>query len=249
VGDAMPMVDPEGIHAAREAVRRQVAGALRAELGTLYERLVAEEPEVYEIESEHVARRSLKHACLTMVLALDEPSVWELAERQLETAGNMTDRMSALLALAHSSASSREAALERFHRRFADEPLVVDKWLSAQATAPHRDVLARVRELTRHPAFSLTNPNKVRALVGAFAANQYGYHRADGDGYEFLADQVLALERLNPQIAARLCAAGFSRWRRFDARRQERMRACLERIVKVDGLSRDVFEIASKTLG
>jgi aminopeptidase N len=248
IGDVMPVVDPDAIHDARELVRRTVAGALRAELTSLHARLVEEEPAEYRVEAAHVARRTLKHVCLSFLLALDEPAVWELAEKQFRTAGNMTDRMSALLNLAHSSAPGRGAALAAFYDRFAHEPLVVDKWLRAQATAPHGDVLERVRELTQHPAFSLTNPNKVRALVGGFAANQVGYHRADGGGYAFLADHVLALDKVNPQIAARLCAAGFSRWRRFDARRQPLLRAQLERIARAEGLSRDVYEIATKTM-
>ncbi len=249
LGDAMASVDPDAIHDARDLVRQVVASSLRAELTALYESLVAEEPAPYSTLGTHVARRSLKHVCLSLLMALDEESVWALAERQVASANNMTDRMSALLNLAHSSAPLRAAALDAFYQKFAGESLVVDKWLRTQASAPRRDVIERVRELTQHPAFSITNPNKVRALVGAFIGNQVGYHRADGQGYAFVAEHIIGLHKVNPQIAARLCAGAFSRWRRFDPARQKLMRAQVERIVGVQDLSRDVFEIASKTLG
>jgi aminopeptidase N len=248
IGDAMASVDVDAIHDARELVRRAVAGALRGELTALYAGLVAEEPARYSSAGPHAARRSLKHACLSLLMALDDAEVWALAERQLAHAGNMTDRMSALLNLAHSSAPAQAAALDAFYQRFAGEPLVVDKWLRTQASAPSRDVLARVRALTQHQAFTLANPNKVRALIGAYVANQIGYHRADGAGYVFAAEVVIALHKVNPQIAARLCASAFSRWRRFDPKRQALLRAQVERIAAVPELSRDVFEIASKTL-
>jgi len=247
VGDAMASVDPDAIHEAREGVRRLVASGLRPELTALYQRLVDEEPEVYAPDGRDIARRSLKHACLSLLLALDDAEVWALAERQLAAAGNMTDRMSALLNLAHSTAPGRQAALAEFYARFAGESLVVDKWLRVQASAPRRDALDDVRRLMQHPSFALTNPNKVRALIGAFVSNQLAFHGGEG-AYAFVADQIVALQRLNPQVAARLTAAAFSRWRRFDPARQGRMRAELERIARVPDLARDVYEIATRCL-
>ncbi|MEZ5963709.1 MAG: aminopeptidase N [Planctomycetota bacterium] len=248
VGDAMASVDPEAIHAARERTRRLVASELREELQDLHTRLVDEEPPQHGIEAPHVARRALKHVSLSLLMALDEPAVWDRAERQLAAAGNMTDRMSALLNLAHSSTPARRALLEAFYDRFAAESLVVDKWLRVQASAPRPDVLDDVQRLMQHPAFTFTNPNKVRALLGAFVGNQRAFHGADGRGYTFVADQIAALQKLNPQVAARLTAAAFSRWRRFDRGRQARMRAEIERIAAIEGLARDVYEIASRCL-
>ena len=138
--------------------------------------------------------------------------------------------------------------LEDFHRRWSHDPLVVNKWLGIQATSPRADTLARVTALLEHPAFDIRNPNKVYALIGGFGSgNQVRFHGADGGGYAFLADQILRLDAMNPQVASRL-AAPFSRWRRFDAPRQALMRRQLERLAATDGLSRDVFEIVGKSL-
>jgi aminopeptidase N len=160
----------------------------------------------------------------------------------------MTEVQGALAALCETAAAEREAVLADFYAKWKDEPLVVDKWFQVQAAAPRADALETVARLLGHPAFSLRNPNKVRALIGAFASgNQVGFHRGDGAGYAFLADRVLELDPLNPQVAARLLGP-MARWRRFDATRQAAMRAQLERIVGRPGLSKDVYEIASKSL-
>jgi aminopeptidase N len=160
---------------------------------------------------------------------------------------NMTDQFAALVALANSNAPQRSIALESFYERWKDEPLVVDKWLAVQAGARHPGTLARVRELLTHPAFDLKVPNKAYALIRTFAANHVRFHAADGAGYAFLADQVLALDRLNPQVAARM-ARGFDRWKKFDAGRQAKARAQLERMRDAAGLSKDVAEIVTKAL-
>ena len=161
----------------------------------------------------------------------------------------MTDQLAALHMLASSESADRERALEGFEARWRDDPLVMDKWFTAQATSHLPGTLARVRELMEHPCFDRRNPNRVRALLGAFChANPVRFHAADGSGYRFASEQVLAIDPANPQVAARLLGA-FSRWRRFDVARQERMRAELERVLAADGLSRDSYEVASKTLG
>ena len=160
----------------------------------------------------------------------------------------MTDVIAALGMLADTGLPERGPALERFYERWKAEALVVDKWFSIQATSQRADALADVRRLLDHPAFEIRNPNKVYALIGGFAGgNPVRFHDPSGGGYEFLADQVLKLDRLNPQVASRMVKM-FARWRKYDAQRQELMRAQLERIVKTEGLSRDVFEIASKSL-
>ncbi len=141
-------------------------------------------------------------------------------------------------------------ALAAFYERWRDEPLVVDKWFSLQAMAQRPDAVETVRRLLDHPAFTIKNPNRVRSLIGAFATgNPTGFHRADGAGYALFGDQILRLNALNPQIAARLLGAALERWRRYDEGRRGLMRAQLERVLAAPNLSRDVYEIASKTLG
>jgi aminopeptidase N len=159
----------------------------------------------------------------------------------------MTEQFAALVSLANSSAPQRAIALDSFYGRWKDEPLVVDKWLAVQAGSRLPGTLARVRELLSHQAFDLRVPNKVYSLIRAFSANHVRFHAADGAGYAFLADEVLALDKLNPQIAARI-ARGFDRWKRFDLARKEKAKTQLERIREAAGLSKDVAEIVTKAL-
>ncbi|HLS85069.1 MAG TPA: aminopeptidase N C-terminal domain-containing protein, partial [Burkholderiales bacterium] len=189
-------------------------------------------------------RRALKNLCLGY---LAELGMTPLCYEQFRAADNMTDAMAALGALANNECPERQPALDAFYEKWKDEPLVVDKWLSVQASSRLPGTLARVRALLHHPAFDIKVPNKVYALIRAFAANHVRFHAADGSGYAFLADQVIALNDLNPQVAARM-ARGFDRWRRFDEERQRRARAELERIRDHAGLTRDVAEIVDKAL-
>ena len=159
----------------------------------------------------------------------------------------MTDRQAALTTLVGTDAPEREVALERFHARYADNALVLDKWFQTQALSSRDDTGAVVARLAEHPHFTLANPNRARSLIGAFGMNQRAFNAADGSGYRFLADQLIALDRLNPQTAAKLLPP-LGRWRRFDAERAKLMRAELARIVATPGLSKDLFEQASKSL-
>ena len=143
--------------------------------------------------------------------------------------------------------AARRAALGDFHARFAGNPLVIDKWFSVQALANRPDVLDNVKALIGHRDFTIVNPNRLRSLIGAFAANQRWFHNADGAGYRLLADQLIAVDRVNPQSAARL-AVPLGRWRRFDAGRAGQMRAELERVLATSGMSKDVLEMASRAL-
>ena len=170
-----------------------------------------------------------------------------LALRQFEQADNMTDSIAALGALAGLDCPERETALDAFYARWQVEPLVVDKWLAVQAGSRLPGTLARVKSLLGHRAFDLKVPNKVYALIRGFTANHVRFHAADGAGYAFLADQVLALDRLNPQVAARMARA-FDRWKKFDDERKAKSKAQLERIRDASGLSRDVAEIVGKAL-
>ncbi|MFZ5557986.1 MAG: aminopeptidase N [Pseudomonadota bacterium] len=247
IAEMMTVADPDAIHAARCALSRQLAHALREEFLAAYRSM--EVTGDYSPDALAAGRRTLRNTALAYLAELDDEAARHMAATQLETAGNMTDAMAALQCLANSGGPERVHALESFYERWKDEPLVMDKWLRVQATSRLPGTLDEVRRLTQHHAFSLKNPNKVYSLIGAFAmGNPVRFHAADGAGYAFLADQVIALHQLNPQVAARLARA-FDRWRKFDAGRQAHARAALERIRDVDGLSKDVAEVVGKALG
>src|SRR4051812_41955685 len=243
LAEQMAMVDPDALHEARNALRRKLATALRKELAATYERLAS--ADAYTPDAASIGRRALRNQCLGYLTELGEAA---LAYQQFRRADNMTDAMAALSALAQFDCPEREKALEEFYKRWKDEPLVVDKWLAVQAGSRQPDTLVRVKRLLGHPAFDLKVPNKVYALIRTFSANHVRFHAADGGGYAFLADQVIALNALNPQVAARMARA-YDRWRKFDERRQARARTELERIRDTEGLSKDVAEIVTKTLG
>ncbi|MDQ3075334.1 MAG: aminopeptidase N C-terminal domain-containing protein, partial [Pseudomonadota bacterium] len=179
--------------------------------------------------------------------AADPTRAATLAKAQYDAADNMTDRQAALGVLTGLEAPERQAAFDDFHARYEGDALVIDKWFGLQAAAPRPDTLARVEGLRRHPDFSVKNPNRLRALIGSFAANQVAFHQASGAGYRLLADLIIEVDAINPQVAARLVPP-FGRWRRFVAPYAELMRGELERIVATPGLSKDVFEQASKSL-
>jgi aminopeptidase N len=159
----------------------------------------------------------------------------------------MTDRLAALVALTNSSAPGKAAALEKFYKDFEQEALVIDKWFALQATAYTADV-ATIRTLSEHPAFTLKNPNRARSLIFSFcSSNPVNFHAVDGSGYEFWADQVIALNGVNPQVAARL-ARSLDRWRKYAPALQEKMRAALQRVAAAPNLSKDVLEVIGKAL-
>jgi aminopeptidase N len=245
LGDFMSTVDVDGLHLARETLRVSIGRALHAELESVYGSLQESGP--YEVDPQAIGRRSLKNCALAYLMAADGLAGGERCRAQYEAQHNMTDVIAALARLADSDHPAREAVLADFERRWRTEPLVMDKWFSVQAVSDRSDTLERVQRLMEHPAFSIGNPNKVRALIGAFASgNPVRFHAADGAGYAFLERQVLDLDAANPQIAARLLRA-ITRWRRYDEGRQEKMRAVLEHVVATK-VSKDVYEIASKSL-
>jgi aminopeptidase N len=159
----------------------------------------------------------------------------------------MTDQQGALMTLVSLDGAEREDALAAFYERFKDDALVLDKWFTLQGLAQREDTLEAVEALTRHPDFTMTNPNRLRALVGSFGVNQWAFHQPSGRGYRFMADMILAADKLNPQVAARQVPT-IGRWKRFEPKRAALMRQELERIVGTPGLSKDVFEQASKSL-
>ncbi|TYO98119.1 aminopeptidase N [Geothermobacter ehrlichii] len=238
-------VDPGAIHRARRFYLGRVAGALADDLRRLYRQLADTAP--YRYAPEEASRRSLRNLCLTWLLLSGRPECQTLAEEQYHTADNMTDRLAALRALVDSASPAADALLADFHRRYRSEALVVDKWFALQAAAPGEATLERVATLAAHPDFKLKNPNRCRALFGTFAhANQAAFHRPDGAGYRLVAERVTELDRLNPQVAARLVSA-FNRWRRMEPMRRELMRQQLE-YLRAGCHSSDVLEIVDKAL-
>ena len=247
LADQMIVVDVDAIHAVREAARAAIGRALGAEFAAAYERLA--DPGPYTIDGAAIGRRALRNASLAYLAAADPAKGAVLAKAQLDAGRNMTDALAALSVLVDLDRPERAAALARFYAAWSQDDLVVDKWFALQARSSLPQTPARVLELTRHPAFTRKNPNRVRALVGAFAqGNQLRFHDASGAGYAFLADEVLALDPANATTAARLvqplCAL-----RRYDAARQALMRGELERILATPGLSKNTFEMVSKSLG
>ncbi|KJH81590.1 aminopeptidase N [Stutzerimonas stutzeri] len=244
------VADVDAIHAAREFARERIATALFDLLWKRYQanREVSRQTP-YVAEAGHFARRALQNIALSYLMLSRKPEVVAACVEQFDQADNMTERLTALAVLVNSDfAAERDKALEAFAEHFKDNPLVMDQWFSVQAGNTQPGGLERVQQLMQHPAFTLKNPNKVRALIGAFAnQNLVNFHREDGAGYHFLADQVIVLNTLNPQIASRLLAP-LTRWRKYDASRQGLMKAELERILASGELSSDVYEVVSKSL-
>jgi len=182
-------------------------------------------------------------------MQLDTSAVHELCIGQYQANHNMTDVISALSLLVHSGSDQRETLLQHFYQKWHADPLVLDKWFSIQANSIRPDALKQVQRLKSHPDFSMTNPNRVRSLIGVFcSANVARFHGLDGEGYRFLGDAVLELDSLNPQVASRMIRL-MARWNRYDETRQQLIRTQIQRIVDKEGVSKDVFEIASKSLG
>ena len=244
IGERMQRVDPDAIHAAREQLRAAIGGGLRDQLVRAHSASAAGT----DLGVAAKGVRRLKSVALGLLAAGDAKSGASLAKAQFDAADNMTDRQGALAILASLDEPQRDAALDAFYLRFKDDPLVVDKWFALQASAQRRQTIDEVERLAGHPAFTLANPNRLRSLAGTFAANQWAFHEASGRGYRFVADMILAADKLNPSVAARLVPP-LGRWQRFDDNRAALMRAELERIVASAGLSKDVYEQASKSLG
>jgi len=243
IGDQLATVDPDAVFRAREALRRDLGQALDAQWRAAYDG--PRKPYAYTPADKGLRR--LRNVALGYMAASGAEDAAKLAFTQFEACDNMTDRQAALTTLASGDSNERVAALDVFYNRYRDNPLVLDKWFQTQALATRDDTAAVVAELVGHPDFSLGNPNRARSLIGAFAVNQRAFHTSGGAGYRFLADQLIALDRINPQTAAKLLPP-LGRWRRFDGARADLMRAELERIVATPDLSKDLFEQASKSL-
>jgi aminopeptidase N len=246
LGELTPEIDIEGLWAAQQRVRSVLSDRLADRWGSVYDANHATGP--YRFTPAEVGRRRLRSTALSYLSLEGGDAARRRAVAYFEGAGNMTESIAGLAILAELGGAEGEAALAAFHERWKNEALVLDKWFAIQARTPTEGTLDRVRALVDHPSYDRRNPNRVYSLVGAFASgNPVQFHRTGGGGYRFLADQVLATDRLNPQIAARLLGP-LGSWRRYDKVRQDLMRHELQRIVAEPGLSRGVFEIASKSI-
>lgn len=246
IAEQYTCVDIDAIHIARDYARKTLATALYPEFLRLYHGYTSKQP--WSADAEQLAARRLKNTCLSFLVVTDTAEALQLAEQQFKQADNMTDQQAALTYLAHAENNQPgEQALKDFARQWASDSLVMDTWFSIQVTRPHPDALQRVKTLLEHPAFSMKNPNKIRAVLGAFAnQNRHNFHRRDGAGYQLLADAVIQLNKTNPQIASRLVLP-LTRFQKLDDYRKGKMKAELERIQQED-LSPDLYEVISKAL-
>ncbi|WP_404710987.1 aminopeptidase N [Sphingomonas sp. MMS24-J13] len=244
IGDQLAEVDPEKIAAVREALRADIGTTLEDDWRDAYARSRANR---FEYTPTAKGARRMHTVALGYLAASGAQDTARLAYEQFAAADNMTDRQGALGVLANGTAAERETALDEFYQRYRQDPLVLDKWFTAQALSTRADTPAAVEKLSRHPDFTIANPNRLRSLVNAFAVNQRAFHDLAGGGYRFLADMILAVDPRNPQSAARLVPS-LGRWRRFEPKRAAAMRAELERILATPGLSKDVLEQVSKSL-
>jgi aminopeptidase N len=242
LGDAMAVVDPDAIHAVREAARAALGTALREKFNEVIQSFV--DVAADDLSGRAMGARAVKNAALGYLAAAGDSSG---AAAQFSAGANMTDVLTALAILCDKQQEDRDHALKTFYLAWKNNRLVLDKWFAVQARSGAPDTLERVRALTEHPDFDLRNPNRVRALIGAFATNQARFHDKSGEGYRLIADTIITLDAKNPQIAARLCTV-LGNWRRFDEARQTLMRENLERIVAVETLSHNTYEMASKAL-
>jgi aminopeptidase N len=237
--------DPDVIREARDFVVVSLAKALRPELEAGLEANSAAE---YARDGSARAARSLKNACLAFLSRLEDEAVDAECARRFREADNMTDQVAALAALASRACPEREAALAAFYEQWKHDPLIMNKWLGLQASASLPNNVENVKALMAHPAFDVKNPNKVYSLIGGFLGGcPSNFHDASGSGYAFLGDVVLQLDAINGSVAARM-VAGFTRWRKYDEKRQALMKAQLERIMNHEGLSENVYEIVAKSL-
>ncbi|KAK1266183.1 hypothetical protein QJS04_geneDACA000378 [Acorus gramineus] len=245
VMDLMEVADPDAVHAVRTFIRKQLALQLKQEFISTVKNNTSSEP--YVFDHHNMARRALKNIALAYIASLDEPELNQLALNEYHSATNMTEQFAALAAIAQNPSQVRDDVLADFYKKWKHDFLVVNKWFALQAMSDIPGNIANVQNLLNHPSFDLCNPNKVYALIGGFCGSRVNFNAKDGSGYKFLGDVVLQLDRINPQVASRM-VSHLSRWKRYDEGRQALLKAQLEKILSANGLSENVYEIASKSL-
>lgn len=256
LAESMDVIDPISLRDARGSVKKAIARKFQADLQSRYDELTAEmEGEEFKVDAASVGKRRLRNTLLDYLCAIKETAeeqtaVAALATKQFESATGMTDKMAALTALSSmdgEGAAARDAALAQFYKDADGDALVLNKWFMCQALANLDDVLDRVKELTKHPDFTLSNPNRCRSLISAFAMNSAPFHDESGAGYQFLGDTLAELDQLNPQISSRMGGA-LIQWRRYDTKRGALMKEQLQRLADMDTISDDLFEVVSRGL-
>ncbi|MBL1319766.1 MAG: aminopeptidase N [Methylophaga sp.] len=242
----MDNADVDAIHSARRFLKKKLANGLKEQFIVIYQQHSSRDK--YQFNADDMAQRSLKNTCLSYLMATDDPMQTQRCLKQMKQSDNMTDTIAGLVLLANQAGPEGEHALRAFYEQWQHDRLVVDKWLTVQAQSSLPDTLLRIKGLMKHPAFSIKNPNNVRALIGQFCRNNpINFHAKDGSGYRFLAEQILVLNKLNPQVASRMLGA-FNSWRQYDAVRQDLMKQALSEIANHDDLSPDVYEVVTKYL-
>ncbi len=246
LGELMDVIDVVAVHESRKFVRRQLSKKLHHQFEKIYNE--NQEKGSYSIDTESMGKRSLKNVCLSYLAELNTPEVMQMCLNQFNKQENMTDVVGSLGVLTNIDCPERVAAFNEFEKKWNHNTVVMDKWFTLQAISNLPDTLQKVRELTMHNSYDGKNPNKIRALISAFSRfNQLCFHSFDGSGYEFLSEQILKLDPINPQTAARLVSV-FNNWKKFEENNKLKMKEQLKRIVKTPKLSGDVFEIVSKAL-
>jgi aminopeptidase N len=246
LADKMAVVDVEAIHTARDIARAAIGRSLAERLRATYDSLT--DITGYRIDGASIGRRSLRNTCLSYLVAAGDTSALGVAKAQFDAGQNMTDVLTALAILSGVDCIERVDALAAFYQAWNGDPLVLDKWFAIQALSPLPDTVRAVEALKAHPDFDMRNPNRIRALIGSFAGNQVRFHDRSGAGYRLYADTLIALDPTNGQVAARMVSP-LGQWRRFDEGRRALMKQQLQRILDLPGLSRNTFEMASKSLG
>ncbi len=246
VSQHLDIIDPYAVHEARKAVLQHLASKLRPHYERVYALAQAKNTGVWN--NTESGARALRDTCLATLMRLDQEDVWHTAEQLYDQSQCMGDTISALALLVHSQSPNKSARVDQFYQRWQHDPLQVNKWLQIQAGSSAENTLAVVRKLTKHPTYDQHNPNNVYALLaGFFMANPVRFHDASGEAYRFAAEQIIVMDAINPQIAARLVSC-FNLWRNYDDARQQLMLTQLRRIAQTPTLSSNVSEIVNKAL-
>ena len=243
LADQMDVVDVDAIHKARYFVKQAIAKRFEKELRAVYDENNSDAE--YTPSPEQSARRALKNMALSFLGDLGTNN--ELVEKQYAQANNMTDKLAAMNIASNSKNPKREAIMDDFYQTYKNEKAAVNKWIFTNACADRPDAVNVVRKLLTHPAFNIKNPNNVRSLMGGFAYNQTEFHKLDGSGYDFAVEMAYKMDDMNPQMAAHMVKP-LTRWKRFDAKRQEMMKKALEKVLEKKNLSKNVYELVTKSL-
>ncbi|MCK5898270.1 MAG: aminopeptidase N, partial [Methylococcales bacterium] len=246
LAEQMTPIDVDAIHQAREFIKRQLAEKFQHQFSALYQK--HHQDHSAQLDAISMGNRCIKNCCLTYLSQLNTPETQQLMAKQFESARNMTDKIAALGFIINNQHPQQSHYLESFYQQWQHDALVIDKWFALQATSSHTQTFKNVQALLKHDAFDLKNPNRMRSLIGSFSrGNPVRYHAKNGEGYQFLADHVILLNAINPQVASRMLTT-LTQWQRFDQSRQKLMKMQLERIVNTKNISKDVYELASKSL-